>query len=313
MRLTAPTLSLHLRRQWHIALTALATSSLLTAAQAACMGMELQAHRGAAGFPENSYAAVQAAVQGAWEGAEIDVQSLSDGELALHHDALTTRTTSLRGRMVRQLDSTAWSEVRLKDSKGKLTAERAPFLRDVVPMVQASGKVLNVEIKEEFRNCSTAHATTRLLLAGMPAGRWGISATDSNHLRCVRQLDAQAYLGIISLDHASIALSNQRTASRAQYLRSAQLSPEYLAKLVRNVAPPVGLHMDVYSLRANPNVLADARHFRLPVLTYSMKGDSHHIAELARHYQHHAMLPSGAIIDGAPQAFCQQLAQAIGR
>ena len=66
--------------------------SLLPTSQAACLGMGLFAHRGAPGHPENSRSAVEVAVRGSWEGAEIDVQTLADGGLAVHHDALTTQT-----------------------------------------------------------------------------------------------------------------------------------------------------------------------------------------------------------------------------
>ncbi|MDO4592366.1 MAG: glycerophosphodiester phosphodiesterase family protein [Comamonadaceae bacterium] len=285
----------------------MAANLSIPSAHAACMGMELQAHRGAAGFPENSRSGVEAALNGSWEGAEIDVQMLADGELALHHDAVTSRTTSLSNRMVRNLSSNTWSEVRLKDAKGKITSESAPLLRDLLEMAEASGKVLNVEIKEEFRDCSAADHATRLLLEGMPSGRWGISATNFKHLRCVRKLDRHAYLGAISLDKVSIAMSNKRTASRAHLLKSPDLSPAVLAKVIRDVPPPVGLHVDVFSLRANPNLLFDAQQLRLPVFTYSMMGDSFHTTELRRHFRQYGILPSGAIIDGTPQSFCQKL------
>lgn len=276
---------------------------------AGCMGMELQAHRGAAmQHPENSAAAVQAAMQGAWEGAEIDVQSLSDGTLALHHDVQTTRMTSLRGRQVGQLSSAAWSEVRLKNSKGQLTKEPAATLPEVLPAVAQAGKVLNVEIKQTYQNCSAAHEAMRNLQLGLPQGNWGISAIALGHLQCAREFDRNAYLGVIVLDPRSGALNNRRTASRAHWVGAAALTPQYLWDLQKQIKPPMGVHVDVFSLKANPNLLADAAQLNMPVFTYSLKGDKFHASELRRHFREQQMLPTGAIIDGSAQAFCKDVA-----
>lgn len=285
-----------------------ASLAAFSAAHAGCMGMELHAHRGAPGYPENSRSAVEAAVRGGWDGAEIDVQTLADNDLAVHHDLLTTRTTSLKGRAVRQLPSTAWSEVRLRDRNGKLTNEAAPFLRDLLPAVQRSGKVLNVEIKEEFRSCMSADSAVNQLRAQLPSGQWTISSTEFAHLKCVRKLDTQAYLGAVATDKVSMALSDKRTASRAHLLKSPDINPQLLARLQREVGAPVGLHVDIFSLRANPNLFADAAAIRMPVFTYSLRGDADHAESLRRLLRERRMLPSGAIIDGDPRSFCDRIA-----
>lgn len=285
-----------------------ATLTTWSAAQAGCMGMELFAHRGAPGHPENSRSAVEAAVRGGWEGAEIDVQTLADGGLAVHHDLLTGRTTSIKGRAVRQLNSNAWREVRMRDRDGKLSSEPAPFLRDLLPTIQRSGKVLNVEIKEEHRGCQTAEAVVGELLSQLPSGQWTISATEFDHLQCVRKLDRQAYLGAVATDKVSIALSDKRTASRAHMFKSPDITPQVLSRLQREVGQPVGLHVDIYSLRANPNLFADAAHIGMPVFTYSLRGDREHAQELRRLLRERGLLPSGAIIDGDPAGFCAQVA-----
>ena len=284
-----------------------ATLTTWSAAQAGCMGMELFAHRGAPGYPENSRSSVEAAVRGSWEGAEIDVQTLADGGLAVHHDLVTTRTTSIKGRAVRQLSSEAWREVRMRDRDGRLTSEAAPFLRDLLPAVQRSGKVLNVEIKEEHRNCQTAENVVGELLGQLPSGQWTISATEFDHLKCVRKLDSQAYLGAVATDKVSIALSDKRTASRAHMLKSPDISPKVLSQLQREVGKPVGLHVDIFSLRANPNLFADAAHIGMPVFTYSLRGDREHAQDLRRILRERGLLPTGAIIDGDPASFCAQV------
>lgn len=279
-----------------------------SSAQAGCMGMELFAHRGASGHPENSRSAIEAAVRGSWEGAETDVQTLADGSLAVHHDLSTGRTTSIKGRAVRQLSSDAWREVRMRDRDGRLTNEPAPFLRDLLPPVQRSGKVLNVEIKEEYRNCRAAETAVGELLSLLPSGQWTISATDFEHLKCVRKLDHQAYLGAVATDKVSLALSDPRTSAQAHRLKSPSITPQILNQLQREVGKPVGLHVDIFSLRANPNLFADAAHIGMPVFTYSLRGDREHAQDLRRLLRERGMLPSGAIIDGDPASFCAQIA-----
>lgn len=285
-----------------------ATLTTWSAAQAGCMGMELFAHRGAPGYPENSLSSVEAAVRGSWDGAEIDVQTLADGNMAVHHDLVTTRTTSLKGRAVRQLPTEAWREVRMRDRNGKITSEAAPFLTDLLPAVQRSGKVLNVEIKEEFRSCMAADSTVHRLHNQLSSGQWTISATEFDHLKCVRKLDTQVYLGAVATDKVSIALSDKRTASRAHLLKSPDISPKVLNQLQREVGKPVGLHVDIFSLRANPNLFADAAHIGMPVFTYSLRGDREHAQDLRRLLRDRGLLPSGAIIDGDPASFCAQVA-----
>ncbi len=279
-----------------------------TSAQAGCMGMELFAHRGAPGYPENSRSAVEAALRGGWDGAEIDVQTLADGNMAVHHDLLTTRTTTLKGKAVRQLPTDAWREVRLRDRDGKITSEAAPFLTDLLPAVQRSGKVLNVEIKEEFRSCMAADSTVHSLYNAVPSGRWTISATQLDHLKCVRKLDLQSYLGYVATDKVSMALRDKRSASRAHLFKSPNISPKVLSQLQREIGKPVGLHVDIYSLRANPNLFADAAHIGMPVFTYSLRGDREHAQDLRRLLRERGKLPTGAIIDGEPTSFCAQVA-----
>lgn len=88
-------------------------------ASAACLGMQVHAHRGAPALPENSLAAIRAAYAGAWDGVEIDMQRLRDGAWVLHHDLLTGRTVSGVGRRaVLQLSSDQWRDARLTGAGG---------------------------------------------------------------------------------------------------------------------------------------------------------------------------------------------------
>src|SRR5262245_36500965 len=77
--------------------------------------MQVVAHRGlAAGAPENSIAAIQAALDAGFGYIEVDVRWSADGVPLLMHDAAIDRTTSGSGQ-VRELEWRALRELRLAD------------------------------------------------------------------------------------------------------------------------------------------------------------------------------------------------------
>lgn len=275
-------------------------------AGADCGGLVLHAHRGAPDQPENSLPAVRAALAGSWDGVEIDLQQLRDGTPVLHHDPLLGRTTSLRGRATGSLDATAWREVRLKNRKGDLTREAPPFLDDVLGAMKDSPKVLNAEIKQAFSNCGIAERTVRALHEGRRGGQWFVTAIERAHLRCARQVDPAGYLGIIVLDAQSAALQERRIAEPLR-VPQPQIDARWLDTLQREIGAPVGVHLDVHTLAAQPAILAMARDRGMPVFTYSLADDRRHAEALRKVAERTQLWPSGAIIDGDPDAFCRAL------
>ena len=67
------------RKKNKAAALALLLSMLAGSVQAECLGMKLQAHRGAGNAPENSLSALRNAYFGTWDGVETDLQLLGDG------------------------------------------------------------------------------------------------------------------------------------------------------------------------------------------------------------------------------------------
>lgn len=107
------------------------------------------AHRGASGVaPENTLAAVRAAVEAGADACELDVRATKDGYLVLLHDAILDRTTDGAGLLqestlaaVRMLDAGAWME---RPHAG----ERVPTLREVLDELKGSPCEAVVELKE---------------------------------------------------------------------------------------------------------------------------------------------------------------------
>ncbi|MEM7520959.1 MAG: glycerophosphodiester phosphodiesterase family protein [Pseudomonadota bacterium] len=98
-------------------------------------------HDAANGRPENSRAAIKAAIEADY-GIEIDVQLSADGAAMVFHDYDLTRLTS-RGGAVRLHNAAALSEFTLKGG-----SEGIPDLQEVLALV--AGRVpLVVEIKDQ--------------------------------------------------------------------------------------------------------------------------------------------------------------------
>ena len=287
----------------------LAASVTASVAQADCHGLLLEAHRGAYTAPENSFSAVQQAMAGEWDGAEIDIQPLNDGQWVLHHDDRLGRTTSLQGHTTTQLSPDAWREVRLKGRDGRLTSEPPPFLADLVKGIpERSGKALNIEIKQFNPNCASVQGVADAMQRGWPQGQWFFTAIDRRALTCARRGDPHGYLAQIVLDPQALARESKgRLRSLESFVKPPTLDRNWLLRLKQEVGEPVGVHVDVNTLEANPHLLADALSLGMPVLTYHLGPDREHVAALRREARQSGLLPSGAIINGPAQAFCSML------
>lgn len=285
-------------------MVAFAGSSL--AASADCGGLVLHAHRGPPSHPENSLSGVKAALQGAWDGVEIDLQQLVDRTPVLNHDPFLGRTTSVRGPQSHNLDATAWREIRLKNRNGDLTREAPAFLAEVLEAMKDSPKLLNAEIKQVSARCNFAERIVQLMHEGRPGGQWFLTSIDRSQLKCVRQYDPEGYLGLIVLDYQSAALQDKRSRTPLR-VPQPQIDAVWLDYLLKDVTPPLGLHLDVHTLESNPSLLQMARERKMPVFTYSLVDDKRHVSVLRKVAAKTQLWPTGAIIDGDPDAFCKAI------
>jgi glycerophosphoryl diester phosphodiesterase len=286
-----------------IYVTAMLAGLIPVAAHAVCHGMVLHAHRGSPTAAENSLSAVRLAIQGEWDGAEIDIQQLRDQEWVLHHDAHLGRTTSLQGYSTRDLDSATWRELRMKDRQGRVTNELAPFLSDVIALPEYQDKILNVEIKQFSGTCDATIQAVSQLRRGRPLGGWFITSIDRRQLQCVRKIDPKGYAGQIVLDPQALARES-RIRSRANRISPPVIDAAWLRRLQQEVMAPVGVHVDINTLAANPSLLTDAKILNVPVFTYHLGADKKHAETLRATARRTGLLPSGAIINGSASVFC---------
>lgn len=276
-------------------------------ASAECSGMALHAHRGAPDSPENSLSGIRSASGTSWDGVEVDLQQLRSKEWVLHHDVATGRTITLANKRVADIDEKAWSETRLKGRNGAVTGEKPAMLADVLTEMKGRAPfVLNAEIKQ-VTACPDVHKLVAVFNRALQAGNWFLTSIDREHLRCAREVDMFGYYGQIVLDNRSLANSMKKRSRYVSAASSPKIDEEWLTKLVNEVGHPVGVHVDIATLSANPDLLKDAAKLNVSVFTYSLDGDIEHAKALRSQSARTSKLPSGAILDGNPKVFCDSV------
>lgn len=114
------------------------------------------AHRGASAYtPENTLAAVRAAVALGASDVEVDVQRTADGALVVMHDTTLSRTTDverhLPGRGPWRVGDLTYATVRRLDAGSWASpahaGERVPLLTEVLDVLRGTGTGLLLEVK----------------------------------------------------------------------------------------------------------------------------------------------------------------------
>jgi glycerophosphoryl diester phosphodiesterase len=167
------------------------------------------AHRGASGVaPENTCAAISAAIELGADMVEIDVQLTKDGELVVFHDWTLVRTIrcaefTRRELRKKRICDLALHQIDALDAgswwSGKFAGERVPTLRDVLAVC---GRRVAVNIELKPRRLSKETERSRRPTAGQPAHETAVIAT-----RLAAALSAHPHVDVVvsSFDHALLA------------------------------------------------------------------------------------------------------------
>lgn len=294
------------------AAAALALCLLPLSAQSACLGMQVQAHRGSSSAPENSISALRAGYQGSWDGVETDMQQLADGTWVVHHDATTGRVVKTAANVsTHQLSSNDWRAARMQNN-GQPVAEAPPFVSDLITLAGGfTGKTLNAEIKDVLPNCAPVQALVAQFRREMKHGNWFMTSGVPGNLKCARQADRDGYLGLIVFDarNAEAAGNNKLTRYVARHARAPKLDQAWLMRVQNEIGMPVGVHVDARSLDANATLLSDAGMMKMPVFVYAVDGDAALAASVRRAHDRTARWPSGVVIDGDADQFCRDVSR----
>ena len=155
------------------------------------------AHRGAsADAPENTLAAFHLAMEQGADGVELDVWRCGSGEVVVHHDEDTTRTSGVPRRVssaglaeLRALDVGAWKHERFR-------GERIPLLAEVLEALPTA--LVNVELKSRSgRDLALARAAASVIRRAGAGGRVVVSSFDWRLLAAFRLAAPEVATGLV--------------------------------------------------------------------------------------------------------------------
>ncbi|MFG0283376.1 MAG: glycerophosphodiester phosphodiesterase family protein [Phycisphaerales bacterium JB039] len=157
----------------------------------------ITAHRGSASrAPENTLAAVRAAIEDGADLIEIDIQQAADGGLVLMHDLTLARTTG-RPERVWELSTDQLTSIDAGSWFGdEFAGETIPTLEQVIDTVR--GKcMLNIEIKLHGRERDLAETLIALLKREQFSGDCIVTSLDYAVLTEIRRIAPEIPVGII--------------------------------------------------------------------------------------------------------------------
>jgi glycerophosphoryl diester phosphodiesterase len=156
------------------------------------------AHRGASAVaPENTLAAVRAAVEAGADWVEIDVQESADGSVFVFHDKDFKRFRG-PGRPIWELRDADIAGIDIGSWKSpEFASERAPLLSEVLALCKDRSGVL-IELKYYGHAQRLEERVVALVEAAGMAGQVMVMSLNHAGVRTVRQLRPQWKVGLLS-------------------------------------------------------------------------------------------------------------------
>ena len=183
--------------------------------------VEITAHRGASGrAPENTLAAVRAAIADEADWVEIDVQETSDGIVVVHHDEDFMRAAGERGRVWEM----AWADVARVPNGARFgpefEGERVTTLEEVLRVARDRIRV-NIELKVYGRGQRLEERVIELVEAMGMADQVVLMSLDRPTVETLNRLRpdwtvgflAAVSIGDLSAVEADFLAVNARTAT----------------------------------------------------------------------------------------------------
>lgn len=159
--------------------------------------IQITAHRGSSGrAPENTMAAIRAAVEEMADAVEIDVQLTADGVAVLGHDASLKRVAGVN----RSIGSMTWDELCQLDVGAwfseEFRGERIPALQEVLEYCKGAIG-LNIEIKNVGKNSALPGEVARLVLEQGMEEQCVLTSTSLSYLTEAKAAAPQLRTGYI--------------------------------------------------------------------------------------------------------------------
>lgn len=156
------------------------------------------AHRGAsASAPENTLSSFRAAINAGADGFELDVHLSADGKLIVTHDESTDRVTGQPGRIA-AMTAAAIRRLNFASYCAGAPFETAPFLEEVLSLVQGSGLTVNIELKNSVERYDGLEDAVLGAVRNAGGGFDVIySSFNFNSMARMKQLDPDAKTGLL--------------------------------------------------------------------------------------------------------------------
>lgn len=158
---------------------------------------QITAHRGSSrSAPENTMAAMEAAIEELADSVELDVQLSADGVVVLGHDANLKRVAGIN----RAISSMTFEELRLLDVGSwfseEFAGEQIPTLEEVMEVCR--GRInLNIEIKSVGKTSQLPEKVVELVVKHGMEEQCVITSTSLNYLKQVKELEPVLRTGYI--------------------------------------------------------------------------------------------------------------------
>jgi glycerophosphoryl diester phosphodiesterase len=300
-----------------------------------CGGYQLQSHRGAVRFPENSLNAVIDALDNHFDVVEIDVRVTSDDEWVVHHDLRTGRESGTIDNRRMKVESInygrAWGYLRSRDQHtGQLLDIVPPNFRQMAAAFTqkaSSNQLLNIEIKTNA-NKRELELLDYLAFSIIGQGRYFYSSLKLKNLERMRGINDEVFLSFIqrpakrSMDILSREI-NKGVATDPIFLRHQDLLEDIVGsakrnyrerrhddargirKLKKSLTHHYGLAVDIrHFAKQSRQLMRLAQQYSIPIATYTINGQDYHAKTLLSLKERHH--PTSVIIDDTIYGFCSQ-------
>ena len=169
-----------------------------------CENYQLQSHRGAVRFPENSINAVIDALDNGFDVVEIDVRITRDNVWVIHHDAYTGRETGTVDNKRRKIESLRyekeWGYLRIRNQHtGRLLNRLPANFRQIAKAFAAnksSKQLLNIEIKSKV-STQDLEMLDYLAFKLIGQGSYFYSSLTLKNLTRMRDINSDVFLSFI--------------------------------------------------------------------------------------------------------------------
>ena len=300
-----------------------------------CENYQLQSHRGAVRFPENSINAVIDALDNGFDVVEIDVRITRDDVWVIHHDAYTGRETGTVDNKRRKIESLRyekeWGYLRIRNQHtGQLLNTLPANFRQIAKAFAAnksSKQLLNIEIKSKV---STQDLEMLDYLAFKLIGQesYFYSSLTLKNLTRIRDINPNVFLSFIqnpakrSMEilrndlkkgagsdpifvRNEALLEDLAGAASRRYREYRYDDAPGMIKLKKALKYNCGLTMDIrqYTQQASKiKTLVD--RYSIPIATYTINGQNYHEKSLLKLSS--KSQPTSVIIDDTLYGFCSQ-------